>query len=149
MFRKYIVDSVCHWAREYHVDGFRFDLMALHDVETMQAVETAVHTINPKAMIYGEGWTGGTTTLMLPFQASQANIKQVTASGDAIGAVAVFNDSIRDGLKGSVFDSKEKGYISGNVSKGKNHLRVDRRRSQHNGLLVREGGRRHQLYGLP
>ena len=118
MFRKYIVDSVCHWAREYHVDGFRFDLMALHDVETMQAVETAVHTINPKAMIYGEGWTGGTTTLMLPFQASQANIKQVTASGDAIGAVAVFNDSIRDGLKGSVFDSKEKGYISGNVSKG-------------------------------
>ncbi len=118
MFRKYIVDSVCHWAREYHVDGFRFDLMALHDVETMQAVEAAVHTINPKAMIYGEGWTGGTTPLMLPFQASQANIRQVTATGEAIGAVAVFNDSIRDGLKGSVFDSREKGYISGNVSKG-------------------------------
>ena len=118
MFRKYIVDSVSHWAREYHVDGFRFDLMALHDVETMQAVETAVHAINPEAMIYGEGWTGGTTPLMLPFQASQANIHQVTASGDAVGAVAVFNDSIRDGLKGSVFDSREKGYISGNVSKG-------------------------------
>ena len=118
MFRKFIVDSVCYWAQEYHVDGFRFDLMALHDLETMQAVETAVHTINPKAMIYGEGWTGGTTPLMLPFQASQANIRQVTATGDAIGAVAVFNDSIRDGLKGSVFDSREKGYISGNVSKG-------------------------------
>ena len=118
MFRKYIVDSVCYWAQEYHVDGFRFDLMALHDVETMQAVESAVHAINPKAMIYGEGWTGGTTPLMLPLQASQANIRQVKATGDAIGAVAVFNDSIRDGLKGSVFDSKEKGYISGNITKG-------------------------------
>lgn len=118
MFRKYIVDSVSYWMTEYHVDGFRFDLMALHDVATMQAVETAVHAINPKAMIYGEGWTGGTTPLMQPLQATQANIKQVKATGDGIGAVAVFNDAIRDGLKGSVFDKKEKGYISGNVSKG-------------------------------
>ncbi len=118
MFRKYIVDSVTYWAEEYHVDGFRFDLMALHDVKTMQAVEEAVHAVNPKAIIYGEGWTGGTTTLMPGFQASQANIKQVKPSEGAIGAVAVFNDSIRDGLKGSVFNAKEKGYISGNVSKG-------------------------------
>ena len=118
MYRKYIVDSVCYWATEYHVDGFRFDLMALHDVDTMQEVEAAVHAINPKAMIYGEGWTGGSTPLMAPEQASQANIKRVTATGDAIGAVAVFNDSIRDGLKGSVFDKNEKGYISGKVNKG-------------------------------
>ena len=118
MFRKYIVDSVCYWAQEYHVDGFRFDLMALHDVETMQAVETAVHAINPKAMIYGEGWTGGTSALMPPLQANQANIRQVSATEGAAGGVAVFNDSIRDGLKGSVFDSREKGYISGNISKG-------------------------------
>ena len=118
MVRKYIVDSVRYWAEEYHVDGFRFDLMALHDTDTMQAVEQAVHAVNPKAIIYGEGWTGGTSTLMEPLRASQANIKKVTASEGAIGAVAVFNDSIRDGLKGSVFDAKEKGYISGNVSKG-------------------------------
>ena len=118
MFRKYMVDSVCYWAKEYHVDGFRFDLMALHDVDTMQAIETAVHAINPKAILYGEGWTGGTTTLMLPLQASQANISRVTVSEGAIGGIAVFNDAIRDGLKGSVFDSREKGYISGAVSKG-------------------------------
>ena len=118
MMRKYIVDSVRYWAEEYHVDGFRFDLMALHDTDTMQAVEQAVHAVNPKAIIYGEGWTGGTSTLMEPLRASQANIRKVTASEGAIGAVAVFNDSIRDGLKGSVFDAKEKGYISGNVSKG-------------------------------
>ena len=118
MVRKYIVDSVRYWAEEYHVDGFRFDLMALHDTDTMQAVEQAVHAVNPKAIIYGEGWTGGTSPLMEPLRASQANIRKVTASEGAIGAVSVFNASIRDGLKGSVFDAKEKGYVSGNVSKG-------------------------------
>ena len=118
MFRKYMVDSVTYWAKEYHVDGFRFDLMALHDVATMQAVEEAVHALNPRAILYGEGWTGGTTPLNPNFQANQANIRQVKASEGAIGAVAVFNDAIRDGLKGSVFDAQEKGYISGNVNKG-------------------------------
>ena len=118
MFRKYMVDSVTYWAEEYHVDGFRFDLMALHDVKTMQAVEEAVHAVNPRAILYGEGWTGGTTPLNPNLQANQSNIRQVKASEGAIGAVAVFNDSIRDGLKGSVFNAKEKGYISGNVSKG-------------------------------
>ncbi len=105
MFRKFIVDSVSYWAQEYHIDGFRFDLMALHDVQTMQAVEEAVHAINPNAIIYGEGWTGGSTPLNLNQQANQANIGKVTATGDGIGPVAVFNDSIRDGLKGSVFDA--------------------------------------------
>ena len=118
MMRKYIVDSVRYWAEEYHVDGFRFDLMALHDVETMQAVEAAVHEVNPNAILYGEGWTGGTSALVEGFRASQANIRKVTPSEGAIGGIAVFNDGIRDGLKGSVFDSKEKGYISGNNSKG-------------------------------
>ncbi len=116
MMRKYIVDSVSYWASQYHLDGFRFDLMALHDVETMQAVEQAVHAVNPHAIIYGEGWTGGATTLNPNQQATQANISKVTASEGAIGAIAVFDDAIRDGLKGSVFDAKEKGYISGNVN---------------------------------
>ena len=118
MFRKFIVDSVSYWAAEYHLDGFRFDLMALHDVATMQAVEEAVHAINPNALIYGEGWTGGTTPLRDNVQANQKNIGQIHATGEGIGAVSVFNDSIRDGLKGSVFDAKDKGYISGKLGKG-------------------------------
>ncbi|MBQ7143991.1 MAG: type I pullulanase [Oscillospiraceae bacterium] len=118
MFRKYMVDSVVYWLTEYHLDGFRFDLMALHDIETMQAIETAVHAINPKALIYGEGWTGGTTTLNGSKQASQANIKEIVASEGAAGGVAVFNDAIRDGLKGSVFDAKSTAYVNGSPSKG-------------------------------
>ena len=114
MFRKYMVDSVVYWATEYHIDGFRFDLMALHDVDTMQAIEEALHAVNPKALIYGEGWTGGTTTLAANRQANQANVKKITAHG--IGGVAVFNDTIRDGLKGSVFNAKDQGYINGNAS---------------------------------
>lgn len=117
MFRKFMVDSVSYWAKEYHVDGFRFDLMALHDVDTMQAIETAVHEINPNAIIYGEGWTGGTSALNPNKQATQANIRKVTATGSGIGSVAVFNDAIRDGLKGSVFNAKDQAYINGNPTK--------------------------------
>ena len=117
MFRKYMVDSVSYWASEYKIDGFRFDLMALHDIDTMQAIEQAVHAINPQAIIYGEGWTGGTSALNPNLQATQANIRKVVASEGAIGSVAVFNDAIRDGLKGSVFDSKDPGYINGKVGK--------------------------------
>ena len=117
MFRKYMVDSVCYWAKEYQLDGFRFDLMALHDVETMQQIERALHAINPRALIYGEGWTGGDSPLRDRERASQANIREITASRGAIGAVAVFNDAIRDGLKGSVFDPRDTGYISGKANK--------------------------------
>ena len=117
MCRKYIVDSVRYWAEEYKLDGFRFDLMALHDIETMQAVEEAVHSVNPQALIYGEGWTGGTSPLHDNRKANQSNIKKVTVSGSGIGSIAVFNDVIRDGLKGSVFDAKDTGYASGTASK--------------------------------
>ena len=118
MFRKYMVDSVAYWAKEYHIDGFRFDLMALHDVQTMQEIEAAVHAINPKAIIYGEGWTGGTSALSSGLQANQANIHTVVPTGEGIGPVAVFNDAIRDGLKGSVFDASDKGYINGKATAG-------------------------------
>ncbi|MBQ1730204.1 MAG: hypothetical protein II036_07670, partial [Oscillospiraceae bacterium] len=67
--------------------------------------------------IYGEGWTGGTTTLNPKLQANQANIRNIVPTGDGVGSVAVFNDAIRDGLKGSAFDQKASGYISGAVTK--------------------------------
>ena len=114
MFSKFMVDSVTYWAKEYHLDGFRFDLMALHDIDTMQAIEEAVHEINPYALIYGEGWTGGTTTLKPNMMANQKNISKIVPHG--IGGVAVFNDTIRDGLKGSVFNAADKGYINGKTS---------------------------------
>ena len=117
MFRKYMVDSVRYWAEEYMLDGFRFDLMALHDLETMQQVEAAVHEVHPGAILYGEGWTGGTSPLRDQFRADQANIRQIQATGEGIGAIAVFNDAIRDGLKGSVFDIKDTGYATGSVNK--------------------------------
>lgn len=119
MFRKFMVDSVSYWAEEYHLDGFRFDLMGLHDLETMTEIEAAVHDINPSAILYGEGWTMGSTMDGSP-QANQTNIKQIPVSEGAAGSVAVFNDAIRDGLKGSTFQQDAQGYISGNY-KGTAH----------------------------
>ncbi len=117
MFRKYMVDSVLYWLEEYRVDGFRFDLMALHDLETMQAIEQAVHEKAPKTLLYGEGWTGGTSALKANRQTSQTNLKYLSATQGAAGGIAVFNDVIRDGLKGSVFGRTDRGYISGAVNK--------------------------------
>ena len=96
MYGKFMVDSVRYWATEYNLDGFRFDLMGLHDLETMKEVEAAVHAVNSEAIIYGEGWTMGATIDSSP-QANQSNISQIKPTGDAIGSVAVFNDAIRDG----------------------------------------------------
>ncbi len=112
MFGKFMVESTAYWVEEYKLDGLRFDLMGLHDLATMQEVESAVHAVNPNAIIYGEGWTMG-ATIDGSAQANQSNISQITPTGDAIGAVAVFNDAIRDGLKGSVFDKTAQGFISG------------------------------------
>ncbi len=115
MYRKYMVDSVSFLASEYHLDGFRFDLMGLHDVETMQAIEQAVHAINPNAIIYGEAWdmAGGSTNATMM---TQRNAHLVTATEGAAGAVAVFNDYTRDGLKGSVFDAIPHGFLNGTPS---------------------------------
>ena len=115
MFGKFMVDSVSYWAEEYDLDGFRFDLMGLHDLATMQEVENAVHAINPEAIIYGEGWTMGSTIDGSPM-ANQGQISKIEPLEGAIGGIAVFNDIIRDGLKGSVFTATSKGYINGNGS---------------------------------
>ena len=112
MFGNFMVDSTAYWVEEYNLDGLRFDLMGLHDLETMQNVESAVHTINPEAVIYGEGWTMG-STIDGSAQANQSNISKIIPTGNAIGGIAVFNDAIRDGLKGSVFEKTSQGFISG------------------------------------
>lgn len=108
MMRKFIVDSVVYWATEYHIDGFRFDLMALHDIETMNAVRAALNEIDPSILIYGEGWTAGGSTLPENMQSLKANISLVDG-------IAAFSDDLRDGIKGSVFEAKESGFVSGNT----------------------------------
>ncbi len=117
MFRKFMIDSLKYWATEYHIDGFRFDLMAIHDIQTMQEIEKVLHKINPKCLIYGEGWAGGVCSYNYNLLAYQGNISNITATRGAVGSIAVFNDVIRDGLKGEVFNTLSKGYINGNANK--------------------------------
>lgn len=106
MVRKMIVDSVVHWASEYKIDGFRFDLMGLHAIDTMKAVRVALDKVDPTILIYGEGWTAGAT----PLPASQSALK--INMGRILG-VAAFSDDIRDGIKGSVLNDQEPGFVNG------------------------------------
>ena len=106
MVRKFIVESVTYWAKEYHVDGFRFDLMAIHDIETMNAVSAALHAIDPSILVYGEGWTAGDSPLPEKYRALKNSATQ-------LNGIAVFSDDIRDAIKGSVFDDKSTGFVSG------------------------------------
>ena len=117
MFGRYMLDSVTYWMKEYNVDGFRFDLMGLHDMDTMRAIEKAVHEINPNALIYGEGWTGGSTTLDGAKQSTLTNIRTLNSSvgGDKynhVNGVAMFNDVLRDALKGST-NGRDTGFATG------------------------------------
>jgi pullulanase len=109
MMRKYIVDSVVFWATEYHVDGFRFDLMGIHDIETMNAVREALNKIDSTIIVYGEGWTGGTSTLPERERAMKVNTPFLRTG------IASFSDDLRDGVKGSVFEPLETGFATGNA----------------------------------
>lgn len=113
MFRKFMVDSTAYWVKEYKLDGLRFDLMGLHDLETISEIEKRVHEINPNAIIYGEGWNMG-KTLGGQLQANQNNVINIEPQQESAGSVSVFNDVIRDGLKGSTFCNTEQGYVNGN-----------------------------------
>ena len=109
MMRKYIVDSVKYWATHYNLDGFRFDLMGLIDLKTMQEVRAELNKIDPSIIVLGEGWDMNT---MLPKSDST-----IQPNGSKIPGVAFFNDSFRDAMKGSVFDAKGTGFVNGNTSK--------------------------------
>lgn len=107
MVKKYIVDSVCYWADEYHIDGFRFDLVGLLDTETINEVVEEVHKTHPDVIFYGEGWTLDTNVTKEGYTlATQLN-------SESTPEFAYFNDTIRDGLKGNVFNTGEVGYVSG------------------------------------
>ena len=106
MMRKFIIESVKHWVEAYHVDGFRFDLMGVHDIVTMNEISRELHAIKPDILIYGEGWTAGASPLPDSLRALKQNAYR-------LDRIAVFSDDIRDGIKGSVFVHDEKGFASG------------------------------------
>lgn len=106
MMRKFIVESVVYWATEYHVDGFRFDLMGIHDIETMNEIRAALDKIDPTIFMYGEGWTAGKSALAEEKRAVKKNAKQ-------LDNIAVFSDDIRDALRGSWMHSQIPGFVSG------------------------------------
>ena len=108
MVRRYITESVKYWAEEYHIDGFRFDLMAIHDIETMNSVRAELDKINPDIFLYGEGWMAGGSPLPTEQQANKAN-------GPKFPRVAVFSDDIRDGLRGEWMSAGTGGFASGVV----------------------------------
>lgn len=106
MMQNFLIHSLTYWATEYQIDGFRFDLMGIHDTETMRKIEKALRKVKPDIILYGEGWTGGDSTL----DENQRLIKQNISSIPGIGA---FNDDARDGIKGHVFEPESAGFVSG------------------------------------
>ncbi|MGN0649718.1 MAG: type I pullulanase [Oscillospiraceae bacterium] len=106
MARKFICDSLCYLMREYKLDGFRFDLMGLLDTETLNLCSKELLKINPCAVLYGEGWTGGSSPLAEEYRAVKKNASLVPQ-------YSMFSDDFRDGVKGSVFSDTAAGYING------------------------------------
>ncbi|MBQ3916021.1 MAG: type I pullulanase [Ruminococcus sp.] len=109
MVRRYIIDSLCWWAKEYKLDGFRFDLMGLLDVETLNLAAQKLREINPSIILYGEGWTGGGSALDESQRAMKYNARKVPE-------YAMFSDDFRDCVKGSVFQERGCGFVNGDTS---------------------------------
>ncbi|MCD8195473.1 MAG: type I pullulanase [Coprobacillus sp.] len=117
MFSKFMVDSTVFWADTYKLGGFRFDLMGLHDLDTMQAVTEACKEVNESIVIYGEPWTGGSTTLSSSKQATQANAASYVGYG-------AFNDQMRDALiKGGLSADTDRGWITNTSSVSSSDIR--------------------------
>lgn len=104
--RDFIINSVKYWAKEYHIDGFRFDLMAIHDIETMNLLADELKKINPSIIIYGEGWTASNSPLPVERRALKENVGQMPL-------VAVFSDDIRDAVKGHYSNAADRGFATG------------------------------------
>ena len=106
MMRKYMLESVKYWATEYHIDGFRFDLMGIHDIETMNDIRTELNKINPDILVYGEGWSAGSCAYSEAKRAIKAHISQMPG-------IAAFSDEMRDALRGPFSDDKKGAFLAG------------------------------------
>ena len=106
MMRKYIVESVLHWAREYHIDGFRFDLMGIHDIRTMNEVRAAITALDPSIIVYGEGWAAQAPQLPQDSLAMKANTYRMPG-------IAAFSDEMRDALRGPFNDNRQGAFLAG------------------------------------
>lgn len=106
MVRKFIVDSLIYWGKEFHADGFRFDLMGIYDLETMNQIRAQMDLISPSILLYGEGWTADRSPLSETWRAVKTNVSRLYRIG-------VFNDDFRNGIKGNSFDSQSTGFVSG------------------------------------
>ena len=106
MMRRFMKESVKYWIEEYHIDGFRFDLMGCHDIETMNQIRQMVDAINPSIFIYGEGWSAGPCALPVEKLGMKANIPQMPG-------IAAFSDEIRDALRGPFSDDTKPGWLGG------------------------------------
>ena len=112
MYRNFMVNSILYWAKEYHIDGFRFDLMGIHDTETMNAIRAALNELpnGDKILLYGEPWMAGPTAMAEGF------IPATTANAEHLDdGIFIFSDAIRDAVKGSVFEADEPAYINSTV----------------------------------
>ncbi|MGN1113749.1 MAG: type I pullulanase [Oscillospiraceae bacterium] len=107
MMRRYMISSLKYWASEFKLDGFRFDLMGLHDIETINTIRDELNKFDPSLLMYGEGWSGGTPGIPYEKLAFKFN-------SYSIGRVGLFNDNFRDAIKGATFNIHDKGYVSGN-----------------------------------
>lgn len=106
MMRRFMVESVLYWIDEYHIDGFRFDLMGCHDIETMNAIRKAVDEVDPTIFIYGEGWSAGSCALPKEQLGLKANMK-------AMPGIAAFSDELRDALRGPFSDDTKGAFLAG------------------------------------
>ncbi|MBR5542229.1 MAG: type I pullulanase [Bacteroides sp.] len=106
MMRKYMVESVLYWVNEYHIDGFRFDLMGIHDIETMNEIRKELNKIDPSIFVYGEGWAANTPQMPEELLAMKANAYKMPG-------IAVFSDEMRDGLRGPFNNDKQGAFLNG------------------------------------
>ena len=105
LMRRFMIESVKYWINEYHIDGFRFDLMGIHDIETMRQIRAEVNKIDPTIFIYGEGWSAGTCAYPQEKLAMKANMKQLPG-------ISAFSDEMRDALRGPFSDDSKGGFLA-------------------------------------